>query len=132
MDTAIGSPKPNELYVSSDVAQSYFENRRNQGTTQFPKYRGVLNPEDRKHEAGHILGLGDDYYADTGAPVPGHEGHLMANRPQARRAARDEIARIAGFVLSTGKTKGEIIVLPGSKSATERTAERKENEKKKP
>ncbi|MDO5318874.1 MAG: RHS repeat-associated core domain-containing protein, partial [bacterium] len=30
------------------------------------------------HEAGHLMGLDDDYDAQTGLANPGHEGHMMA------------------------------------------------------
>lgn len=33
------------------------------------------------HEAGHLLGLPDDYDPATGISNPGHQGHMMGDSP---------------------------------------------------
>jgi RHS repeat-associated protein len=125
-----GFPTPgvnNFLYVSEEVGRAFFENRHNVGTNEYPQYRGAIfantTRRGQKHETGHMLGLGDGYYEDTGRPVPGHEGTIMAGANRTR-ASQNEINRIAGYIMSTGKTKGTIIVLPGEKTSYDHVRER--------
>lgn len=97
--------------------------------------RGSIDPGDgaEAHEAGgHPLGLDDDYDGITGLPVAGHKGHLMASSGQwtSTTAAQDEIDRLAGYAVSTGKMQGTVVVLPGSKTSMQRAAERMDNESK--
>jgi RHS repeat-associated protein len=125
-----GSPVPNQIYVDfSQKEISNFNSDVNKGNKSFPRYIGAFyegckNSNCRKHETGHVIGLGDDYYADTGEAVLGHEGHLMGSGGNPKRADQDEINRFAGYVVNTGKSKGTVVWLPGSKSAYGRMAER--------
>ena len=83
---------------------------------------------DSQHEGRHVMGLGDEYYWDTGEPVPGHSGHLMVGS-RAQRAAQDEIDRLAGYMVSMGQSQGVVTWLPGAKTSFERTQERKARER---
>ncbi len=131
-NNASGTSVPNRIYVdfSNMKDESNVRNDVNRGSKKYPMYIGAFygdckeSSRCRKHEGGHYIGLGDDYYADTGEAVRGHEGHLMAVGGDPKRADRDEIDRYAGYVLKTGQSKGTVIVLPGSKSAIGRMLER--------
>jgi hypothetical protein len=55
---------------------------------------------------------------------------LSRTRPPSTTAAQDEIDRLAGYAVSTGKMQGTVVVLPGSKTSMQRAAERMDNENK--
>jgi RHS repeat-associated protein len=124
-----GQTAQNGFYVSNDVGISNFNyyfvdphwKKRYENDPGI--YTGAINPQkhDERHEAGHVLGLPDDYEGYFEGlnikyrPKPGHRGHLMAGA-NVKYAAQDEINRLGNYVFgqsaATHKWTGTIIRLP--------------------
>ena len=90
----------NYIYVDPDpktpvstTGDAYGWNGVEHGFYQYDRgnWRQKAGDAELVHEAGHLLGLLDDYNLNTGKVFPGHAGHLMG---AGGKIAQDEIDRI--------------------------------------
>ena len=127
-----GYAPPNSLRIAPDIGRAFFDEPRMPDGywSGVPHTRsGQMNSSLKAaaHEAGHMLGLGDDYYEDTMTAVPGHETHLMGGASTtSTHAGQDELDKLGGYVISTGQSNGTIIWLPGELTSTQRAQRRSE------
>jgi hypothetical protein len=72
--SGVGAENKNWLYVATPGSGggSEFDGRAGH-QDHFGRWTGRVDPAQKpeRHEAGHMLGLGDDYYEDTQRPLPG-------------------------------------------------------------